>query len=86
MATKGIPVARADVLSTVKVDWTKRGGFKVSAIKGVDELPKQLGIDPTTNSALVGVKVSGRGAVTIVGLDKVIRRPGSVAKEGRCSL
>jgi len=86
MANKNIQVVRADVMSTVKVDWTKRSGFKVSAIKSVDQFPKELGINVEKNSALVGVKVSGKGVVTVVGLDNVIRRPGSVAKEGRCSI
>ena len=86
MATKGIQVVRPDKLSTVKVDWTKRSGFKISAIKSVDELPKGLGVDVAKNSAVVGVKVSSKGAVTIVGLDQVIRRPGTLAAEGRCSL
>jgi hypothetical protein len=86
MATKEIKVVRPDRLSTVKVDWTKRGGFKVSAVENVDQLPKGLGVDVATNSALVGVRVSGRGAITIAGLDKIIRRPGGLAAEGRCTM
>jgi len=86
MSQKEFQIARPEVTTVVKVDWIDKKGFEVSSIEVVDKLPKdKLGVDTEKNSALVAIQRSPKGIVKIVGLDKIIRKPGTLAKEGRCT-